>query len=187
MGRSIRTRSEYAVWRSCQTGKHGHRQEIAGNHHVILDGGADPGSWFRYRREGRSRPSLSLGRDDGFAPAARHSRIWVALALFLRNNRWLLLLCSHGTTAGCSCSVPTERPLAALALFLRNNRYAAYPPVMLIWRATAGAAPALSITKSWPLGLREIASSMARCKGPSLSDARRGTRRSAASSWPRHM
>ena len=43
------------------------------------------------------------------------------------------------------------------------------------------------MTKSWPLGLREIASSMARLSSSLPSEARSGARRSAASSWPRHM
>ena len=41
--------------------------------------------------------------------------------------------------------------------------------------------------KSCPLGLRAIAASMATCRSSSLSDARKGVRKSAASSWPRHM
>ena len=36
-----------------------------------------------------------------------------------------------------------------------------YPPVTLMWRPTAGRRLRRSMTKSWPLGLRDIASSMA--------------------------
>ena len=38
------------------------------------------------------------------------------------------------------------------------------PPVTLMWRATAGFLWRRSMTKSWPLGLRAIASSMARAE-----------------------
>ena len=61
------------------------------------------------------------------------------------------------------------------------------PPVTLMWRETAGRLVRRSMMKSWPFGLRPIASSMA-CDSSSLpSEARSGARRSAASSWPRHM
>ena len=36
-----------------------------------------------------------------------------------------------------------------------------YPPVTLMWRATAGRLWRRSMMKSWPLGLRAIASSIA--------------------------
>jgi hypothetical protein len=62
-----------------------------------------------------------------------------------------------------------------------------YPPVTLIWRASAGRLCRRSIMKSWPLGLREIASSIAACRRSLASDARSGLRRSAASSCPRHI
>ncbi len=70
--------------------------------------------------------------------------------------------------------------LAAVSIF-------AQPPVTLMWRATAGFFERRSMMKSWPLGLREIASSMARDNSASSLDARSTPRRSAASSWPRHM
>jgi hypothetical protein len=63
----------------------------------------------------------------------------------------------------------------------------AHPPVTLMWRATAGRLVRRSMTKSCPLGLRAIAASMAARSGSSLELARNGARRSAASSWPRHM
>jgi len=62
-----------------------------------------------------------------------------------------------------------------------------HPPVTLIWRATAGRLVRRSMTKSCPLGLRAIAASMAARSSSSLGPARTGARRSAASSWPRHM
>src|SRR5215472_6851128 len=62
-----------------------------------------------------------------------------------------------------------------------------YPPVTLIWRATAGRWCRRSMTKSWPLGLRAMAASMAANNGSLASEARSGLRKSAASSWPRHM
>ena len=62
-----------------------------------------------------------------------------------------------------------------------------HPPVTLIWRATAGRLWRRSMMKSWPLGLRSIASRIAASSASSPSDWRSGVRRSAASSWPRHM
>src|SRR5262249_54769317 len=59
------------------------------------------------------------------------------------------------------------------------------PPVSDMARATAGVLWRRSMRKSWPLGLRAMASSMAAASSASLLDARRGARRSAASSWPR--
>src|SRR5215208_1398514 len=61
------------------------------------------------------------------------------------------------------------------------------PPVTLMWRASAGALWRRSIMKSCPLGLRVIASSIAASSRSLPSDARSGRRKSAASSWPRHM
>ena len=61
------------------------------------------------------------------------------------------------------------------------------PPVTLMWRGTAGPVWRRSMMKSWPLGLRAIASVIAWSSTSSLSEARSGARRSAASSWPRHM
>src|SRR5690606_11171850 len=61
------------------------------------------------------------------------------------------------------------------------------PPVTLIWRGTAGAARRRSMTKSWPLGLRWMASRIAASSVASLSDCRSGARRSAAAFCPRHM
>ena len=66
-------------------------------------------------------------------------------------------------------------------------RRAGQPPVTLIWRETAGAVRRRSITKSWPFGFRVIASRIASSSRPSSSLARKGARRSAASSWPRHI
>src|SRR5262245_14057337 len=63
----------------------------------------------------------------------------------------------------------------------------AQPPVTLMWRASAGRRWRRSITKSWPCGLRAIASAIAASSRSLPSDARSGVRRSAASSWPRHM
>ena len=61
------------------------------------------------------------------------------------------------------------------------------PPVTLIWRPTAGMLVVRSMTKSWPLGLRAMASSIAAISGPLDSEARKGARRSAASSCPKHI
>ncbi len=57
------------------------------------------------------------------------------------------------------------------------------------WRRRHGRASCWrrSMMKSWPLGLRAIAAVIAWSRISSLSDARNGARRSAASSWPRHM
>src|SRR5580658_6661037 len=66
-------------------------------------------------------------------------------------------------------------------------RRGAHPPVTLMCRARAGRLWRRSMMKSWPLGLRPIASSMAAKSGALVLDARSGLRRSAASSWPRHM
>ena len=63
----------------------------------------------------------------------------------------------------------------------------AQPPVTLIWRETAGSRRRRSMTKSWPLGLRPMASSMASIRSASSSLSRSGARRSAASSCPRHI
>lgn len=64
---------------------------------------------------------------------------------------------------------------------------APHPPVTLICRATAGRLCVRSMMKSWPLGLRVMASSMAARRRASSSVARSAARRSAASFWPRHM
>ncbi len=61
------------------------------------------------------------------------------------------------------------------------------PPVTLMWRASAGRSWRRSMMKSWPLGLREMASRIAASITASSALARSGVRRSAASSWPRHM
>ncbi len=63
-----------------------------------------------------------------------------------------------------------------------TGRCRPYPPVTLIWRLTAGALVVRSITKSWPFGLRPMASSIARDNSSLPSEARIGVRRSAASS-----
>ncbi len=68
-----------------------------------------------------------------------------------------------------------------------NPRREPQPPVTLMWRGTAGPLWRRSMMKSWPLGLRAIASVMARSSTSSLSEARSGPRKSAASSWPRHI
>ena len=60
----------------------------------------------------------------------------------------------------------------------------AHPPVTLMCRFTAGRLWRRSMMKSWPLGLRAIASWIAASSGASLAEARSGVRRSAASSWP---
>ena len=62
-----------------------------------------------------------------------------------------------------------------------------HPPVTLMWRATAGCLVRRSMMKSWPLGLRDMASSMARASRVSSELVRSGARRSAASSCPRHI
>ena len=62
----------------------------------------------------------------------------------------------------------------------------AHPPVTLMCRAVAGRA-ARSIRKSWPLGLRKIASRMASISAESSLERRSGWRRSAESSLPRHI
>ena len=62
-----------------------------------------------------------------------------------------------------------------------------HPPVTLMCRATAGFFERRSMMKSWPLGLRAMASSIAWPRATSSVVARRTPRRSAASSWPRHM
>src|SRR5258706_580714 len=61
------------------------------------------------------------------------------------------------------------------------------PPVSDIWRETAGRLCLRSMTKSCPLGLRPIASSMAASIAASSDEARSGALKSAASSCPRHM
>src|ERR1700737_2258109 len=66
-------------------------------------------------------------------------------------------------------------------------RRRAHPPVTLIWRAMAGRLWRRSMMKSWPFGLRSLASRVAASSTSSPSDWRSGVRRSAASSWPRHM
>src|SRR2546423_1585269 len=61
------------------------------------------------------------------------------------------------------------------------------PPVSDICRATAGRLCRRSMMKSCPLGLRAIASSIAASSTPSSLDERSTARRSAESSWPRHI
>jgi hypothetical protein len=60
------------------------------------------------------------------------------------------------------------------------------PPVSDMGRAVAGRSPR-PMTKSWPLGLRAMASSIAAWSSALSSLARSGARRSAASSCPRHI
>ena len=50
------------------------------------------------------------------------------------------------------------------------------PPVTLMWRPTAGRLVRRSMMKSWPLGLRAIASSMASISSASSALARNGAR-----------
>ena len=67
-----------------------------------------------------------------------------------------------GETVGV-CFMPVRlRPEELRELVTKPSR-AAYdqPPVTLIWRDSAGRRWRRSITKSWPLGLRPIASSIA--------------------------
>src|SRR3954451_12078806 len=61
------------------------------------------------------------------------------------------------------------------------------PPVTLMWRVTAGFRLRRAMTRSWPVGLCRMAASIAALRRSLLADARSGARRSAASSWPRHM
>ena len=69
----------------------------------------------------------------------------------------------------------------------RRLKLLGYPPVTLMCRVTAGLTPLRLMMKSWPLGLRAIAASMAAFNSASDWDARSGARKSAASSWPRHI
>ena len=64
---------------------------------------------------------------------------------------------------------------------------AVQPPVTLMCRPTAGRLWRRSMMKSWPLGLRAMPARIASRSGASLSEARKGPRRSTASSCPRHM
>ena len=64
------------------------------------------------------------------------------------------------------------------AISRRSRSYGAQPPVFAAFR---------SMMKSCPFGLRVIASSMAVIRAASSGDERSTSRRSAASSWPRHM
>ncbi len=73
------------------------------------------------------------------------------------------------------------------AVFARGVTAPDQPPVTLMWRDSAGRWWRRSMMKSWPLGFRPIASSMAANNRSLPSDARSGLRRSAASSWPRHI
>src|SRR5690606_23664624 len=92
-------------------------------------------------------------------------------------------------------SRPPESPAAAIRIVYAKMQKGKsirllperYPPVTLIWRETAGRRVRRSMTKSWPFGLRPIASSIAAESSSFPSEARKGRRRSAASSWPRHM
>ena len=70
---------------------------------------------------------------------------------------------------------------------IRASFEAGQPPVTLMCRPTAGRRVVRSMTKSWPLGLRAIAARIAAFRSASSADWRKGARRSAASSWPRHM
>ena len=74
----------------------------------------------------------------------------------------------------------------AMAMTARFGKRA-QPPVTLMCRETLGLSVRRSMMKSWPLGLREMASWIAASSGASPSEARIGVLRSAASSWPRHM
>src|SRR5262249_9777619 len=77
--------------------------------------------------------------------------------------------------------------ITSLRSRFRFNDAGSYPPVTLMGRATAGARARRSMMKSWPFGLRRIAASIAAWRSSSLCEARSGLRRSAASSWPRHI
>src|SRR3978361_1808882 len=61
------------------------------------------------------------------------------------------------------------------------------PPVTLMWRLTLGRLCLRSMMKSWPLGFRPMARSIAVASRPSSAEARSGLRRSEASSWPRQV
>ena len=76
---------------------------------------------------------------------------------------------------------------AARAYFGLAGTGPRYPPVTDMCRAIAGFCVRRSITKSCPFGLREMASSMAMMSAALSELVRIGVRRSAASSWPRHM
>src|SRR3954467_3549494 len=80
---------------------------------------------------------------------------------------------------------PAPRWLQAAASLGGGTTY--QPPVTLMWRGSAGPLWRRSIMKSCPLGLRVIASSIAASSRSLPSEARSGLRKSAASSWPRHM
>src|SRR5690349_6241481 len=66
-----------------------------------------------------------------------------------------------------------------------DERAKAHPPVTLIWRATAGAAPGATL-KSWRAGLAASASAM-RVSTSARPPARIAALRSTESSWPRHI
>src|ERR1700748_786508 len=63
----------------------------------------------------------------------------------------------------------------------------AHPPVTLIWRLTLGRLCLRSMMKSWPLGFRPMARSIAALSRSLSDEARSGLRRSEASSWPRQV
>src|SRR5262252_4449495 len=68
-----------------------------------------------------------------------------------------------------------------------ERNVADHPPVTDMCRATAGFFVRRSMMKSCPFGLREMASSMAMMSAVLSELVLIGVRRSAASSWPRHM
>src|SRR6516225_6431736 len=108
--------------------------------------------------------AVAAKRDDDFGALRRNARIEIAEFL--------------------------ERLLRGLGLGRDDGdprRRIGHPPVTLMCRATAGRLWRRSMMKSWPRGLRSIASRIAASSASSPSDWRNGVRRSAASSWPRHI
>jgi hypothetical protein len=98
--------------------------------------------------------------------------------VFLREYLTFPLLASNALIAGrrsarprASCGCRGRSSLSVLLYSVNDQvqthrrslppRREAHPPVTLMWRASAGRRWRRSMMKSWPLGLREIASSMA--------------------------
>src|SRR5262245_9892165 len=144
------------------------------------------------------------GRERGAAAALAahlllHQRLAEALIEVVDQQPGPPVGHAHSAPGGCDGAVlvdqleqadlaGADRPLAVeIDTQGESGHGRAQPPVTLIWRATAGPVCRRSMMKSWPLGLRRMASWMAASSSSSLSLARRGARRSAASSCPRHI
>lgn len=135
-------------------------------------------------RVGYSRPRFPRCRTSDLAKTSASAKSIAALGACVEHSLPFLLLRPMPQTRSHNCSRDTTRQhhREPPTRHVMNQ-----PPVTLICRDTDGRLVRRSITKSWPFGLRLIASSTASATNSLPSEARSFSRKSAASSLPRHM